>query len=397
MNKTLALLLDSYRELNSKKLFWITLILSAVVVAAMACVGIAQGAPFASPGSGGADFGDPHITFFGWKSPFPAAFFNVTDAPTLYKSLFSWLGVGFWLSFIGTILGLVSTAGLFPDFMAGGSIDLYLSKPISRLRLFITKYIGGLLFVTLQMTVFAAASFLLLGIRGHSWEPAVFLSIPLVVLMFSYLFSFCVLLGVMTRSTIAALMLTILFWFILWAAQKAETVVTALQTASDLQHKVEDHQLERYRAKLPRMPETRPAGMSAQPAVSFRTDRRGGEHVVYAEPQTKSETQARIDEITSSQARRTQTLDRVALIIQCVQAPLPKTSATIDLLDRELIKRAKLPPPDADSDANDPEAVQQEFARRREAVSGWFIIGTSLGFELVVLVIAGWRFCSRDY
>jgi hypothetical protein len=123
MNKTLALLLDSYRELNSKKLFWITLILSAVVVAAMACVGIAQGAPFSGPGSpGGPDLGDLHITFLGWKSPFPAAFFNVTDAPTLYKSLFSWLGVGFWLSFIGTILGLVSTAGIFPDFMAGGSI-----------------------------------------------------------------------------------------------------------------------------------------------------------------------------------------------------------------------------------------------------------------------------------
>ena len=38
--------------------------------------------------------------------------------------------------------------------------------------------------------------------------------IPLVVCSYSYLFCVCVLVGVMTRSTIAAILLTLLFWFI---------------------------------------------------------------------------------------------------------------------------------------------------------------------------------------
>ena len=61
---------------------------------------------------------------------------------------------------------MISTASLFPDFLAGGAVDLYLSKPISRLRLFLFKYSCGLLFVALQIGCFCLASFLVIGLRG---------------------------------------------------------------------------------------------------------------------------------------------------------------------------------------------------------------------------------------
>ena len=40
MTQTLALFLDAYRELNARKLFWITLVISGVVVLAFALIGI---------------------------------------------------------------------------------------------------------------------------------------------------------------------------------------------------------------------------------------------------------------------------------------------------------------------------------------------------------------------
>ena len=40
MTQTWAVFLEAYRNLNSKKLFWTVLILSALVVVAFACVGI---------------------------------------------------------------------------------------------------------------------------------------------------------------------------------------------------------------------------------------------------------------------------------------------------------------------------------------------------------------------
>ena len=46
----------------------------------------------------------------------------------------------------------------------------------------------------------------------HEWRPSLFLASPYVALLFSYVYAVCVLLGIWTRSTIAALMLAILFY-----------------------------------------------------------------------------------------------------------------------------------------------------------------------------------------
>ena len=157
MIQTLALFLDAYRELNAKKLFWITLSLSGVVMILFALVGI----------------NGPNITLTGLH-------FNVSplDPFTVYKMVFSLIVIGIWLSWAAVVLALISTAGLFPDLISGGTIDLYLSKPISRLRLFLTKYATGLLFVTLQVSVFALGSFLVFGLRATSGTQACFLQFP---------------------------------------------------------------------------------------------------------------------------------------------------------------------------------------------------------------------------
>ncbi|MFA6045287.1 MAG: hypothetical protein WC718_09900, partial [Phycisphaerales bacterium] len=216
MTQTLALLLDAYRELHSKKLFWITLGLSLLVVVSFGCVGITP----------------TGVSILFWD--IPLEFFNsrVMSAATFYKLLFSNLGIKFWLSWIGMILAIISTSGMFPDFVANGSIDLMLSKPISRWRLFLTKYLVGLLFVTLQVTVFSVASMLVIGIRGGAWEPRLLLAVPLVSAMFSFLFCVCALFGVVTRSTLWSLLFTLLFWLGLFGLHATHQVFIQLREHS---------------------------------------------------------------------------------------------------------------------------------------------------------------------
>ena len=72
------------------------------------------------------------------------------------------------------------------------------------LIIFMGVMAAGLLFVALQVAIFATASYFVIGIRGGSWEPGVFLAIPLVVCFFSYLYAVSVFFGVLTRSTLAA-------------------------------------------------------------------------------------------------------------------------------------------------------------------------------------------------
>jgi ABC-type transport system involved in multi-copper enzyme maturation permease subunit len=398
MNQTLALLLDAYRELNAKKLFWITLVLTAVLVGAFALVGV----------------NDTGLTLAGATFPMPSPVF-------VYKSVFSFAMVGVWAKWASLILALVSTASIFPDLIAGGSIDLYLSKPISRWRLFLTKYATGLLFTALQVTVFAVGSFIVFGLRVHDWRPSLFLTIPLVLLLYSYLFCFCTLMGVMTRSTIAAILVTVLFWAICFGINTAEVGLFSAKNLFSAKARAYDKQVRQSDADLRDIK----ANHSVLNLFGVRE-----QHI----RERRQREQEQADEAKQT-AEKLTLFHRIAYIVATV---IPKTGETVDLLDRKLFSDADLaearaqqgdsstplgPRREMQQPANYPpttnpaealaqaqeEAHDQEERRQvaREAAeethraarsrSVPWIIGTSLAFEAVIVAWAGWLFCRRDY
>ncbi|MGH7133911.1 MAG: ABC transporter permease, partial [Phycisphaerales bacterium] len=207
LRQTGAMFVDAYRELNYKKMFWITLALSMVVVAAIACIGI----------------NDQGFTVFKWTFPIELLNTSIIEKSAFYRFVFYTFGFGIWLTWAATILAIISTASIIPDFVSSGSIELSLSKPIGRLRLFFTKYLTGLTFVALQVAVFALGAFIVIGIRGGSWDLRMFWSIPLVLLFFSYLYCISALVGILTRSTVAAILVTVLLWAVIWMAHMVES------------------------------------------------------------------------------------------------------------------------------------------------------------------------------
>ena len=235
MIQTLALFWDAYRELNAKKMFWITLALSGLVVAVFACIGI----------------NDQGLKVVVWQLYIPELSTQEISAATFYKRMFVSFGIKFWLAWVATILALISTGSLFPDLMTSGSIDTLLSKPIGRLRLFLTKYALGLMFVALQVLVFCFVSFLVLGIRGGVWEPGLFIAVPMVVLLFSYLFAVCVLLGVWTRSAMAAILVTILLWFGLYLINTTDSFLLMIRAETEVQVDQAQARLDLARAMSP--------------------------------------------------------------------------------------------------------------------------------------------------
>lgn len=392
ITQTRALFIDAYRELNAKKLFWITLLLSGLVVLIYAAIGI-----------------DEDGISFLW---FDLGFIPVTSeqmpAELLYKTVFLNLGLGIWLTWIATILALISTAGIIPDMIAGGSIEMLLSKPISRTRLFLTKYFAGLLFVTLQVSVFTVACMLVIGIRGGAWEPGLLLAIPLVVCFFSYLFGFCALIGVLTRSTIAALLVTLLFWFIVFILNSADAILLSIKTQAELQR-------DAYSARLENME------VAATRIVSMRMQENGEEVPDDFEP-----TEERIIEVMpwyadtkeefESSERTIGKLKPWTTAVVGVKTALPKTGETIALLERALVSSADLEllsdlggeegnvsasetiTPDEEPESieiSQDEAnlrLQEEFRSR----SPWWVLGTSLLFEAFVVGLAVLLFARRD-
>lgn len=369
MNQTLALLIDAYRDLQARKLFWISIILSLLVAVMFAFIGI----------------NERGVTFFGKEYP---GLWNTSIIPrdTFYKYLFSALAIPYWLGFLAAILALISVAGLFPDMISSGSIDLYLCRPIGRWRLYLTKYMFGLLFAALQVLLFSTAAFFVMGTRGGVWEPRIFLAVPLVTLFFSYLFCFCVLIGIITRSTLAAILLTLLFWAGLWAVHTADMGVTVFTTAAE-------DRVEKQKAVIAANERLISMGTGNMSQFEFQRDRQ--------------------KELLVEYEQRANDLRWWQRLLLGIKTPLPKTTETVDLLTRWTVDPDPFLAAEEESDRRRGPSTQPPSERielnpgssdvRRRLVDelgarkvAW-IVGTSVGFEVVVLGLAGWIFARRDY
>jgi hypothetical protein len=370
-----AMLLDSYRELNSKKLFWMTLIISGFVVLSYGSIG----------------FNEQGMSMLFGIKQIDSEFVNSETpwARALYMGIFSDFVVTIWMSWVAVILALISTCTIFPDFMAGGSIDVVLSKPISRLTLFGMKYLTSLLFVVLQVGLFCVGIFFCVGLRLGEWNWMIFAAIPLVTVFFSYLYGVCVLTGVLTRSSITALLLTMLFWFSMWSIQASEGVLNQFRVRFQIQAEKEQTRIDRMQTNLDSL-----AGKDDDVSVRARAD---------------------ID-VRLTDARNTRDKQREAegkltrwhTPIRTVMTILPKNAQTVGLLSRWLKD------PDGFSitgmmrgdmsgggtgmmESQTDVEMTRRLEHELESISPWYIIGTSLGFELVVLAGACVIFVRRDF
>jgi ABC-type transport system involved in multi-copper enzyme maturation permease subunit len=202
-----AIILDSFREARDRRIFWVLVLITLCVALAMASV----------------SFGGTKVSIlFGlWEvdterfSPLTVLGRSRVAGIVVYGLLNLFLGR------LGITLMIIATAGAFPAMMEKGAIDVLLGKPISRTRLFLYKYLSGMTFVVIQATLFVGLTFLVVGWRWGVWVPGYFVSIPLLVLLFSYIYCVSVLVAVIMRSTIAAILLSIASWVVFGLVQQA--------------------------------------------------------------------------------------------------------------------------------------------------------------------------------
>jgi ABC-type transport system involved in multi-copper enzyme maturation permease subunit len=400
LRQTGALFYDAYRELNARKLFWVTLIFSALFVGAFALVGI----------------NERGITLLWWEIPVPL--FNTLVLPSkafFYKLLFFTMGFQIWLTWVATALALVSTASIIPEFVASGSVDMLLSKPLGRARLFLTKYLSGLLFAALQVAVFSVAAFIVIGVRGEEWVFAIFLSIPLVVLFFSYLYIISAIVGLITRSTIAALLAALVFWFVIFLANTTETIFLSQRITFDQAVLILTSNRDTQAAELAErtthpaeiIAEPLPAEEEASPAPRRTRTARPARPPRPATPEMLEATEANLAAAIEDRDK----WNRLHAWAFGIKTVLPKTTETMGLLERLLLSQADI---NAFGDRAGQQGnmnrddtihgvristrtVQRELQEQLRARTVWWILGTSLAFEAAVLGLAMWIFARRDF
>jgi hypothetical protein len=301
--------------------------------------------------------------------------------------VFSGVFVWWWLSWGAIILALISTASIMPDFVVGGAVETTVSKPISRLKLFSLKVCGALLFVFLQVTISVVLAYLLMGLRFGLWYHEALWAIPLLTILFLYLYSVAALVGILTKSPLASLLSVLLFW----------GFVSLVQFSSNQL----DSQLAQTQRLVERI-ETRIEAVQAEAAAEDRQLTPLEQSRINAWERQAAPNRSTLatlapwqDPIRTMEACVPKTADIQKIIANRIDAPtFNQLVATLGGFEMESMAAAGIQDRDFAEDMRETGIAGSKAARR---VNTFGSLGSSLAFTAIVLAVGAFIFWRRDF
>ena len=212
MKPYLAVILDSFQAAACSRILWVMLVLITLFLLAITPISldeVAEGGTDPSPVPTGLQ-----LRYAG-KDFGPAIQLPAQTTVELRSVALAWFMdhvVDFIVGFFGIFVALVVSCSVIPDTYRTGSIELLLSKPISRPLLFLAKFVGGCAFVFMNISYLMFGFYIIVGLRWGLWDGRILVAIPVFVFYFMLLFSVSALVGLFSRSAILALFITLLFW-----------------------------------------------------------------------------------------------------------------------------------------------------------------------------------------
>jgi len=143
-------------------------------------------------------------------------------------------GFSGFLFLVGTFLALFATAHLVPRLQEKGTIDLYLSRPVGRVPLLLSRYAGGLLLAAANLVYLIGTMWLLIVWKTRVLHPRFLLSGAVILFTIAVLMAFAFLVGVVTSSTGVSLMATygVFFFSAILVAHDKISAAVSTETAA---------------------------------------------------------------------------------------------------------------------------------------------------------------------
>ena len=115
-------------------------------------------------------------------------------------------GFSVFLYIVCVFLAIFATAHLVPRMQEKGTVDLYLSRPIGRVRLLLSRYIAGLILAAVNVVYLVGATWLIVGWKTHVFNARFLAAGAIIFLMIAVLLALAFLIGVVTSSTAVSIM-----------------------------------------------------------------------------------------------------------------------------------------------------------------------------------------------
>lgn len=138
-------------------------------------------------------------------------------------------GFSGFLYFLCTFLAIFATAHLVPRMQEKGTIDLYLSRPVARVKLLLSRYLAGLLLAASNIFYLILSMWLIVISKTHVVHARFVMAGVIILFVVATLLAFAFLVGVVTSSTAVSIMSSyalFLFGFMLVAHDKFAAVVS---------------------------------------------------------------------------------------------------------------------------------------------------------------------------
>ena len=139
-------------------------------------------------------------------------------------------GFSGFLYMLGTFLALFATAHLVPRLQEKGTIDLYLSRPVGRTKLLLSRYCGGLLLAAANLLYLFGAIWLIVVWKTGIAHPRFFLGGVVILFGIAAMLAFAFLIGVVTSSTAVSLMVTYAIFFFAALLSAREKIAAAVSS-----------------------------------------------------------------------------------------------------------------------------------------------------------------------
>ncbi len=196
--QTLALVRDTFRESFARKIFWGFLGCSTALILIFVLalnIDLVEGALAA-------------VSLFGRE----VRGGQLVDAELMVRKVLG--AVAAFLFTAGLFLSVLASAGLIPTMFEPGRIELLLSKPLTRRRLLLGRYLGTLAVIAANMLYLVLGVLVTLGVKTHIWNFNFLASAALAIFAFAVMLSVVLLISVASSSAVLATMITYFFMLV---------------------------------------------------------------------------------------------------------------------------------------------------------------------------------------
>lgn len=162
---------------------------------------------------------------FGNEMQVDSGVIQMEDIVTGFETAFS--GV---IYVIAIFLAIFATAHLVPRLQDKGTVDLYLSRPVGRVRMLLSRYVAGLLLAFANVVYLIGTIWLIVIWKTHVIHLRFLLGGAIILFSIAVLLAFAFAVGVVTSSTAVSIMSTYAVFFLSVLLAAHEQIGAALAT-----------------------------------------------------------------------------------------------------------------------------------------------------------------------